>query len=680
MNPIIYRQGVCDPHIHIFENKAYLYATKDNPGYTESFNMTNWQIWSSEDLVHWKLERRIFPEELYCGHIDQCWAVDAAYKNGKYYWYFSVGAEQTGVCVGDSPSGPFKDALGKPLVDVNTYPEGINKWDPCCFIDDDGQAYLVVGFAYAPAPFDSYLIAKLGDNMISLKEELRVIPYEGNPNREDKATVHKHKGMYYLSHASYYATSDNVYGPYKYRGNFGANVDHNSFFSWHGQDYNASGGIDNPSMYYRGSFLCYVHYKKDGEIVVDQQVISYGVGRYDACWDKIESQWFFAVEGAEKSENLSGGFEITGIRNGSSLVYPNINNMRENSHILLRASCANEAGCTVEIRDSSKDGRLLGTVRVPFTGGWDKYTEASVELANSCGTNSLCFVFKGDEGELLHFDSFSFPHDRTERTSAEAHLGVLEGSARRQRDDLASADWRVSLKDKADSVTAAMDGRAGGEFSLSIRYKNENAESSDVSLYINDEFYKTLSFEPLDGYGYLNSDINLACGINKIKLQKDSGNNGIELFVDTLVLESPKSPFKSYSAAQMTLTPAGDGRWTGTPQRQNDSYAFTGRIANNLIHEDTRIIIENVKADEMRKCRLLFRYASSNGASFRLFVNGNFTAVIQFEKTGSDYMDKPAVLSVPICLRPDSNRLELKRERGEKGDLSMDAVTVIPDR
>ena len=28
MNPIIFRQGVCDPHVHIFEGKAYLYATR----------------------------------------------------------------------------------------------------------------------------------------------------------------------------------------------------------------------------------------------------------------------------------------------------------------------------------------------------------------------------------------------------------------------------------------------------------------------------------------------------------------------------------------------------------------------------------------------------------------------------------------------------------------------------
>ncbi|MEK8105199.1 family 43 glycosylhydrolase [Micromonospora sp. M12] len=43
-----------------------------------------------------------------------------------------------GVGVADSPTGPFRDALGRPLV-------GNNEIDPSVFIDDDGQAYLYWG-------------------------------------------------------------------------------------------------------------------------------------------------------------------------------------------------------------------------------------------------------------------------------------------------------------------------------------------------------------------------------------------------------------------------------------------------------------------------------------------------------------------------------------------------------
>ncbi|MFL5994919.1 MAG: family 43 glycosylhydrolase [Streptomyces sp.] len=43
-----------------------------------------------------------------------------------------------GVAVSDSPTGPFRDALGHPLVENSEI-------DPTVFIDDDGQAYLYWG-------------------------------------------------------------------------------------------------------------------------------------------------------------------------------------------------------------------------------------------------------------------------------------------------------------------------------------------------------------------------------------------------------------------------------------------------------------------------------------------------------------------------------------------------------
>jgi arabinoxylan arabinofuranohydrolase len=43
-----------------------------------------------------------------------------------------------GVLVADSPFGPFKDPLGKPLIPNDNI-------DPAAFIDHDGQAYLYWG-------------------------------------------------------------------------------------------------------------------------------------------------------------------------------------------------------------------------------------------------------------------------------------------------------------------------------------------------------------------------------------------------------------------------------------------------------------------------------------------------------------------------------------------------------
>ena len=52
-NPILPGLGVCDPHVRIINNRAYLYATHDRSLHNTHFIMDDWWIWSSPDLEHW---------------------------------------------------------------------------------------------------------------------------------------------------------------------------------------------------------------------------------------------------------------------------------------------------------------------------------------------------------------------------------------------------------------------------------------------------------------------------------------------------------------------------------------------------------------------------------------------------------------------------------------------------
>ena len=140
-NPIIPRMGVCDPHMHVFGDRVWLHATHDAVPGSEGFCMHDWQIWSSADCVEWVLEATVRPEDFHMGPSSQCWAVDCAERNGKYYYYFSDGNLRTGVGVSDSPAGPFADVLGKPLLDGTL--TTTREYDPAVFRDDDGEYYLV---------------------------------------------------------------------------------------------------------------------------------------------------------------------------------------------------------------------------------------------------------------------------------------------------------------------------------------------------------------------------------------------------------------------------------------------------------------------------------------------------------------------------------------------------------
>ena len=98
------------------------------------------------------------------GNRTDCWATDGAFRNNMYYFYLSVGGAQVAVVRAPSPSGPWDDPLGKPLLKEGMAPTEFR--DPCVFEDDDGEFYIIAGVF-------QYYIAKLGQDMISLAEPLR---------------------------------------------------------------------------------------------------------------------------------------------------------------------------------------------------------------------------------------------------------------------------------------------------------------------------------------------------------------------------------------------------------------------------------------------------------------------------------------------------------------------------
>ncbi len=280
-NPILPGIGLCDPHVRIYNDRAYLYATHDKGPDYKGFVMDDWWIWSSPDLVHWKHECTIRPEAIYYGKPDaSCWAVDEMERNGKHYFYFSRGPRDIGVMVSDYPAGPWRDPLGKPLLAQGSVDTQIR--DPGLFKDDDGECYIVFG-TY------KFYIARLNADMISLAETPRLItirnpegPY-GKDKTDDKPYLHKRDGIYYLSWGCYYGMSDSVYGDYDCKGSiiFDADVDpamryqhkpinydrHGSFFEWRGQWFFICNemGITQIS-HFRDSSIAYVHYRANGEI------------------------------------------------------------------------------------------------------------------------------------------------------------------------------------------------------------------------------------------------------------------------------------------------------------------------------------------------------------------------------------------------------------------------------
>jgi hypothetical protein len=257
-NPLIDNPGMSDPHALIENNFCYLFTGHDVGFGISDWVMPDWRIYRTSDFQSWEQVGTISPADNYMGGgSTSCWAGDIAKRNGKYYWYFSNRKESTGVMVASRPEGPYKDALGKPLVD---------SFDPSIFIDDDNTPYIIYGE-------HTYKIARLKDSMIELSEEPKEIEIIRTTNfpDTDKNSLHKHNGIYYLSCSGYYATSKNIYGPYETKGivgkGFGLDTGygHGDFFIWKGSWYQVWCRYRDRSVdRIRDCFIAPVHFDEMG--------------------------------------------------------------------------------------------------------------------------------------------------------------------------------------------------------------------------------------------------------------------------------------------------------------------------------------------------------------------------------------------------------------------------------
>ena len=135
-----------DPEGVILGGEYWIYPTYSAP-YGEQVFL---DAFSSPDLVNWTRHSRVLDTNAVTWARRAMWAPAAIEKDGRYFLFFSANDIQNdqqlggiGVAVADKPAGPFKDYLGKPLVD--RFHNGAQPIDQFVFKDRDGQHYLIYG-------------------------------------------------------------------------------------------------------------------------------------------------------------------------------------------------------------------------------------------------------------------------------------------------------------------------------------------------------------------------------------------------------------------------------------------------------------------------------------------------------------------------------------------------------
>ncbi|MFJ5306265.1 family 43 glycosylhydrolase [Streptomyces sp. NPDC088350] len=237
-----------DPDGHFLDGRYWIYPTSD--GYAD-WGGTNFKAYSSTDLAHWQDHGVVLDLGSDVSWADKnAWAPAVAERDGKYYFYFCA-EQQIGVAVADSPAGPFKDALGQPLIQKGQFTGQMI--DPAVFTDDDGQSYLYWGNGHA-------YVVPLNDDMTSY-DVTEVKEITAGDFREGSFVV-KRKGTYYFmwseddtrseNYHVAYATGPSPLGPWTERGTIlSKNPEYGILGTGHHSVVNAPGTDDWYIVYHR---------------------------------------------------------------------------------------------------------------------------------------------------------------------------------------------------------------------------------------------------------------------------------------------------------------------------------------------------------------------------------------------------------------------------------------------
>ena len=416
--PIIQTKYTADPAPMVYNDTVFLYTTHDEDD-AEGFKMQDWLLYTSTDMVNWTDHGVVASLKSFdwVKRDNGAWAEQVVERNGKFYMYCPIHGNGIGVLVSDSPYGPFKDPLGKPLVWQKEHWDDI---DPTVFIDEDGQAYMYWGNP------NCYYV-KLNEDMISYSGD--IVKLKETPEHyQEGPWFYKRNGHYYLAFASTccpegigYAMSDSPTGPWKTkgyimrptertRGNHPGIMDYKGKSYVFGLNYDLLKLETNTHYERRSVSVAEMHYNEDGTI---QEVPYWAdtkleqIGTFNP-FRKVEAESMAWGYGLKTAPNADKSLSVVDVNNGEYICVRGVN-FGKNKARCFEVSALPLEGGNLKIRLDAPDGKIVGNVNIPQGNETSKYELYSCEVNAVSGIHDLYLSFEGENNkDLFELDYWKF--------------------------------------------------------------------------------------------------------------------------------------------------------------------------------------------------------------------------------------------------------------------------------
>lgn len=430
-NPVVQTNYTADPAPMVHDGTVYLYTSHDEDQTVKNFfTMNDWLCYSTTDMVNWTDHGAVLSYKDFEWSRGDAWAGQCIYRNGKFYYYLPAnqknGGNAIGVAVSDSPTGPFKDAIGKPLL------SSFGFIDPTVFIDEDGQAYLYWGNP-------NLWHVKLNEDMVSYdqeygikKEDLRDNNFGYRSKKIDNRTAAYEEGpwmynrnsLYYLFYPAggvpehlAYSTSKSITGPWTYGDTImhviqkgGAFTNHPGVIDFKEKTYlfYHDGALPGGGGFKRSVCIEPLEFNADGSIpliVPTKEGVKESASFLNPR-KRVQAETIAFSEGLKTASDDKTGVYVTNIDNGDYIKVRSVDFGKGVGKFEANVASASVGG-KIEIRIGSIDGELLGICEVKNTGSFQNWAVQSCKVKKAKGVHDLYFVFKGGEGKLFNFDWWS---------------------------------------------------------------------------------------------------------------------------------------------------------------------------------------------------------------------------------------------------------------------------------
>ncbi|MCR5600756.1 MAG: family 43 glycosylhydrolase [Ruminococcus sp.] len=500
-NPAIQTIYSTDPAPMVYNDTVYLYTGRDKDN-SDFYYMPDWHCYSSTDMQNWTDHGMILSWDSFTwGKEDSAWAAQCIERNGKFYYYVTLenksgGGRCIGVAVADSPTGPFKDALGKPLLGPN--------WDyidPTVFIDDDGQAWLMFG-----NPTCYYV--KLNEDMVSYsgsvgKFNMNASTFGPSGNKASSygegPWFYKHNDKYYLVFAAFYgsdsgesigySTAPSPTGPWTYGGQvmkpYNCFTNHPGVIDYKGHSYlfYHDASLPGGGSFDRSVCIDEFKYGADGSIPTITPTKT-GPTQLETLdpYKRVEAETICFSKGIKTETCSEGGLNIANIENGDYVKVKGVDFGKGTTKFTASVASDTDGG-DIEIYLDSLTGKKIGTCKVSGTGGWQKWKEVSCDISGASGEHDLYFKFTGGSGYLLNVDWWRFGDAETApvvttSTSTPKNNITTTTTAPKKSVDTGS----YLLEESFESGVGDWEGRAGAKVETSSKYSFAGSKSLYCSV------------------------------------------------------------------------------------------------------------------------------------------------------------------------------------------------------